>query len=122
MIRSHVFAGIVSLSLAFNNPIGHELVHGSFQRLAFWEAWRVATNLAGRPLSFAEFKKNPVDALMIVHDNVVARVKAGIKLLKLTSAFCQPLGGDGNDQSPRPFAPVMPCHAGLGSCERRRDL
>jgi hypothetical protein len=110
----------LSISLAFNNPAGHNALHEMMLRAYFMPAWTSAMAGWGGWIPFSEFRQNAPLYQMIYHDNDADKMLADVKLLNSTSPFCISFDNE-DDQEVPPSIPAMACHA-TGLNDRKKDV
>ncbi len=121
-LRSKPILGALGLSitLAFNNPAGHNALYEMMLRTYFLSPWASAMTERGGWISFSEFRQNSPIYQMIYHDNDTDKMLADVKLLNSTSPFCISFDNEDDQEVPPPI-PAMACHA-TGLNDRKKDV
>lgn len=118
--KSTMAVSMISLALAFNNPVGHDALYEAGLRVRFYDAWQTAREVTSRPLTFRQFRDNAQIYLMVHHNNDSRAMLDDMKLLAQKSPFCIPFSDDG-DRQPQPPAYPVACHAAV-SGDRKKEL
>lgn len=118
MVLKTLGVGIVSASLALNNPAGHQLLHEIGLRVAFSDAIEFTEEQMGMDdMSFEDFKVFAPFYLQQYYGDDRESWDRAMDLLSIS--LCIPRPGDDDQQDPQY---LMACHVSMRKEEGEDDL